>query len=556
MPTRIKIGKKRLDKYYHLAKEQGFRARSAFKLIQINQKYDFLSGCNSIVDLCCAPGSWLQVARQHNIKHIIGVDITPCKPIQGVQTIVGDITHDNTAKQIYSLVEGDVDVVLCDGAPNVGTCWSKDAFEQNALILASVEITSKILRRNGTFLTKVFRSKDYFNLLWVLNQLFEDVTCVKPLASRDNSAEVFLLCKNYKKPAKIDANFFDQNQIFKEQVVTEDFYKVMKFSDFFKHTDPKNVLTTYTKIIIDVHGPLFDKIYDHTTKIYFNDLQQLSNHDIKKILKKREKLIKYLENGEHIDGLDLPIKEKVESIEIPEEEKKLLQIEREKKKKARAEKKFELQRKIRLGQSKIFQNLSSVDAFFDDKIFKNSFSNEMALKPMNEPVKPDLNKPSEQKDEISSDEEEFNLDSDDRRLLVEMKNDKEAFEERAISRFAMNDMSKLPKFYTEEQEVNKIKPFDDGIKYEKINKKEKEVFNRRVRRALKFKKELLEEIKDENDQPKRLLKTCMKKRNNKPKVVVSSKGRRAHSQKGRVLYVDRRMKKDLRKQKARALRNK
>lgn len=558
MASRTKIAKKRLDKYYHLAKEQGFRARSAYKLIQINKKHDFLSTCNSIVDLCCAPGSWLQVARQHNIKHVIGVDLVPCKPIHGVKTIVGDITHTSTAKEIFSLVHEDVDVVLCDGAPNVGTCWSKDAFEQNALILSAIEITAKILKKNGIFVTKIFRSKDYFNILWVLNQLFGEVSTIKPLASRDNSAEVFLFCKMYKKPAKIDPNFFDSNQIFKEQLVSEDFYKVMKFTDFFRHSNPRSVLEKYTKIILNVNGPLFDKIFDSLTKALFDDLQQLSNHDIKKILKKKEKLIKFLEKGEHIDGLDLPVKEKVESIEIPEEEKRLQKIEQEIKKKTRKEKKFEIQKKIRLGKSKIFENLSSIDTFFDDKIFKNPFAEKRTQHHNNIPENQQSNTFLLDKstfgntfDDISSEEESFDLDSDDKRLLIEMKHDKEAFLERTVNKFAINDVSNLPKFYTDENEINKMKPEQDETNYKKINKKQQEVFNRRVRRALKFKKELLEEIQDENDQPKRVIKTCMRKKNQKPKVVVSSKARPTRLQKGRVLYVDRRMKKDLRKKKTR-----
>lgn len=647
MPSRTKIGKKRLDKYYHLAKEQGFRARSAYKLIQINKKFNFLSSCKSIVDLCCAPGSWLQVAREHNIKHVIGVDLVSCKPINGVQTILGDITHESTAREIYNLVHEDVDVVLCDGAPNVGTCWSKDAFEQNALILAAIKITSKILKKNGIFVTKIFRSKDYFNILWVLNQLFDEVSTIKPLASRDNSAEVFLFCKQYKKPSKIDPNFFDLNQIFKEQLVTEDFYQVMKFSDFFKHPDPKTVLEKYTKIILDINGPLFDKVFDSLTKILFDDLKQLSNHDIKKILKKREKLIKFLEKGEYIDGLDLPVREKVESVEIDSTQNNLDNIEHELKLKAKRDKKYQIQKKIRLGKSKIFENLSSIDPFFDDKIFRNPFGNKITddklqyheidninnefdseqpengkengsiiqqseqvisgnidsnhsknikqpglktLKPnknstrkasdldrtrnhehiSSNPLKSDENRIEQSSkskqfkttpkkshfkkdfEEISSAEESFELDSDDKGLLVEMKQDKEAFLERTINKYSLNNISQLPKFYTDEDEVNKLKPTKEEIIFQKRDKKEQEVFNRRVRRAVKFKKQLMEEIKDENDQPKRVFKTCMKKKNQKPKVVVSTKAKPSRKQKGRVLYVDRRMKKDLRKKKTNA----
>ncbi|ELQ74280.1 Putative SAM-dependent rRNA methyltransferase SPB1 [Trachipleistophora hominis] len=549
MAGRKKIGKKRLDKYYHLAKEQGYRARSAYKLIQLNKKFNFLQSCSSVVDLCCAPGGWLQVAVQHNIPDIIGVDLYPIKKINNVKSIVGDITLSGTVKEILNIA-GETDCVLHDGAPNVGVCWEQDAFEQNELVLHAIKISTKILKKDGIFLTKVFRSKDYFSILWVLNQLFESVVSTKPISSREQSAEIFVFCRGYKKPAKIDDKFFDANHVFKEKEINENCYKVIKFSEFFNSEDPKSVLETYSKMLIDVKGELFDKVFDQNYKTMLDDLKQIGKHDMKKILKKREKLIKYIQNGEYIEGLDVPVKETVVSLDELPEESKLDQIKREMKKKQRDEKKREAHSKIKCAKSKVFEKLASIDNFFEDRLFQDNLSKENKNDDENKSktVKKAAN--IDGIDEMSSDEESLELNSDDKRLIVEMKNDREAFELRTVNKYALNDTSDLPKFYMDEQKnFNQLKSTIDDKNYKKVNKKQQEVMNRRIRRAMKFKKEIMEEISDENDRPRRLFKSCLKKSKKKPKVVVCSKGKPARTMKGRVKYVDRRMKKDLRKQK-------
>ncbi|KAL2760550.1 hypothetical protein ACRALDRAFT_1017665, partial [Sodiomyces alcalophilus JCM 7366] len=326
MGTQKKHGKGRLDKWYKLAKEKGYRARAAFKLIQLNKKYGFLEKSKVLLDLCAAPGSWCQVAAETMPVNslIIGVDLAPIKPIPKVITFQSDITTDKCRATIRQhLKTWKADTVLHDGAPNVGTAWNQDSFNQAELVLQSMKLATEFLVEGGTFVTKVFRSKDYNPLMWVFNQLFTKVEATKPPSSRNVSAEIFVVCRGYKAPKRIDPRFLDPRAVFaelkgpapnneakvykpevkkrkREGYEEGDYtqFKEIAASEFIQTTDPLDILGNYNKLSFkqpqngDVALAALEKLPETTEEIRncCEDLKVLGRGDFKLLLRWRLKV--------------------------------------------------------------------------------------------------------------------------------------------------------------------------------------------------------------------------------------------------------------------------
>eukprot|EP00917_Polyrhabdina_sp_WS-2016_P005587 GHVP01012484.1.p1 GENE.GHVP01012484.1~~GHVP01012484.1.p1 ORF type:complete len:660 (+),score=179.72 GHVP01012484.1:34-2013(+) len=315
-----KIGNERLDIYYKLAKKHGYRSRAAYKLIHLNEKFGILEPKNIkvVVDLCAAPGGWLQVARESlpDATHIIGIDLDAIPSIPGVITFKQDITTEECRSQLTDVLEGNkAELFLHDGAPNVGAEAGHDFYVQNELTLCSLKLACEFLHKGGSFVTKVFRSVDYDKLVWVFEQLFERVERHKPKSSRDASTETFVVCLNYKCPDSLDEKFFDPENVFKaidgnsnnnnknkskKEGYTEGVTLIINkitVDEFIRSLEVPNILS-YTEISFPQNTSVEIKESQGTTMEIIElckDLQVINKGDIQRLKRWRTKLRKEME---------------------------------------------------------------------------------------------------------------------------------------------------------------------------------------------------------------------------------------------------------------------
>jgi len=183
------------DHYYRLAKEEGFRARSAYKLLQINEKFHIIKRGECVVDLGAAPGGWLQVAAKLSGGKIVGVDLEDIIPIPGVITFRADITNESTVDLVKEALGGDADVVICDAAPNLTGAWDMDHAVSVDLARSALIMARKLLRPRGNFVVKVFQGDMFLDFLNEVRKEFSSVQAHSPPASRKESAETYIVAK-------------------------------------------------------------------------------------------------------------------------------------------------------------------------------------------------------------------------------------------------------------------------------------------------------------------------------------------------------------------------
>ena len=212
-----RLSRDKRDIFYRLAKEKGYRARSAFKLLQVDNEFDIFGVKSGLkvaraVDLCAAPGSWSQVlvdklfeingaesTAEDDGPRIVAVDLQPMAPIDGVLTMQGDITSLETAENIIKHFQGQrAELVICDGAPDVTGLHDVDEYLQGQLLLSAMLITTHVLCPDGSFVAKIFRGPSIGFLYSQLRLLFERVSIAKPSSSRNSSMESFVVCQHFK----------------------------------------------------------------------------------------------------------------------------------------------------------------------------------------------------------------------------------------------------------------------------------------------------------------------------------------------------------------------
>ena len=190
------IIKQHRDPFFKQSKIQGYRSRSAFKLIEINKKFKFIKKNLSLLDLGSSPGGWSQVARKEIIKgKILAIDIKDMKKINNVDFIRGDFCDVDICNKILLYFNKKVDVVLSDMSANTSGNKNLDSYKTGELCLKSMDLAKKVLHKNGVFLSKIFMGSIYNEINEKAKKSFKKVIKYKPLSSKKESKEIYIFCK-------------------------------------------------------------------------------------------------------------------------------------------------------------------------------------------------------------------------------------------------------------------------------------------------------------------------------------------------------------------------
>jgi 23S rRNA (uridine2552-2'-O)-methyltransferase len=197
------------DPYVKLAQKEGFRARAAFKLQEIDEEEKLIRPGQVIVDLGCTPGSWAQYARRKLAGKegggihgtIIGLDMLPMEPVADVHFILGDFREQSVLDELEVAVGGrKLDLVLSDMAPNLTGIGATDAARVEDIIDLALDFACAHLKPSGCLLVKCFNGSGYSQIVEKFRQTFKTVSSKKPKASRDKSSEIFLLGRGLRMP--------------------------------------------------------------------------------------------------------------------------------------------------------------------------------------------------------------------------------------------------------------------------------------------------------------------------------------------------------------------
>ena len=188
--------KQHRDPFFKKSKTLGYRSRASFKLIELNEKFNFIKKNTSLLDLGSSPGGWSQVAsKMITSGKILSIDIKSMRPIKNVKFINANIFDQITKNQILVFFPKKLDVIVSDMAADTTGNKSLDSIRTNQLCYEIMNFSSQILKTNGILVSKLFMGDDFLEVKNLANSLFKYVNFFKPLSSRNESRETYIHCK-------------------------------------------------------------------------------------------------------------------------------------------------------------------------------------------------------------------------------------------------------------------------------------------------------------------------------------------------------------------------
>jgi len=194
----MRLNEARKDLYRRLAREQGYKSRAAFKLIQANERYGFLREGQKVVDFGAAPGGWLQVVSEiiGPSGLVVGVDLSPIRlKVKNIIAIRTDVHDPEVAAKVKDALGGPADVVLSDLSPSVSGVWELDQTRQVDLTLRVLELSRELLKEGGSVFCKLFEGERSQEVRDSFRRMFRSVRVLKPAASRTASSELYYFCE-------------------------------------------------------------------------------------------------------------------------------------------------------------------------------------------------------------------------------------------------------------------------------------------------------------------------------------------------------------------------
>ena len=190
------INKQKRDIYVRQSQVDGYRARSAYKLIEIDEKFKILKNGISVIDLGASPGSWSQyIARTVKSGRLVSIDIKGMEEIENTIQIKGDFTDSDSQDKIKALFKSKVDVVVSDMAVNTTGIKDIDAIYTGELAMEAMNFSKEMLVKEGRFVSKIFLGSSFNEIVALGKKLFKEVKVCKPKSSRKESKESFIICK-------------------------------------------------------------------------------------------------------------------------------------------------------------------------------------------------------------------------------------------------------------------------------------------------------------------------------------------------------------------------